>query len=106
MGVTFILFKCEKHKKRNIHWILPFTFDGKVARIYNLLSNGKEEKGPMFEIKFPLVSVYGHFKIGIFWRRGEIWARKNTTYITGANGWREIQNKFPHPPKTILLPTK
>ena len=43
-----------------------------MARIYSLLSNGKEEKGPLFDMKFLLVSVFGHFKIGIYWRRGGI----------------------------------
>ena len=29
--------------------------------------------------------------MSVYWRRGEIWARKNTTYITEADGWRETQ---------------
>ena len=62
-----------------------------VPRIDSLLSSGKEEKVPLFEIQFPLDSVFMHFKIGIYWRRGEIWARKNTKYINGADGWRETQ---------------
>ena len=37
-----------------------------VPRIDSLLSSGKEEKVPLFEIQFPLDSVFMHFKIGIY----------------------------------------